>query len=88
MVESGVFHCRYIIKHDINSLRWYFFRAVHSVCLWDDKGPTKVYQALQDDILNFISNAQTVSISVKTNAVLEISNCPLAQHKLNLLGAS
>ena len=38
-------------------------RAVHSVCLWDDKGPTKVYQALQDDILNFISNAQTVSCS-------------------------
>ena len=34
------------------------------MCLWDDKGPTKVYQALQDDILNFISNAQTVSISV------------------------
>ena len=38
------------------------------MCLWDDKGPTKVYQALQDDILNFISNAQTVSIiSVQTN---------------------
>ena len=60
------------------------------MCLWDDKGPTKVYQALQDDILNFISNAQTVSIFVQINAVLEISDCPLARHGLpiNLLGAS
>jgi hypothetical protein len=38
------------------------FRAVHSVCLWDDKGPQKVYQALQDDILEFIKHAQNVSI--------------------------
>lgn len=37
------------------------FRAVHSVCLWDDKGPQKVYQALQDDILEFIRQAQAVS---------------------------
>ena len=43
-----------------NSLAIYF-RAVHSVCLWDDKGPQKVYQALQDDILEFIRQAQTVS---------------------------
>ncbi|KAL3882595.1 hypothetical protein ACJMK2_028922 [Sinanodonta woodiana] len=35
------------------------FWAVHSVCLWDDKGPTKVYQALQQDILEFIKHAQT-----------------------------
>lgn len=35
------------------------FWAVHSVCLWDDKGPQKVYQALQDDILEFIRQAQT-----------------------------
>ncbi|KAL4233301.1 Cullin-5 [Mactra antiquata] len=34
------------------------FWAVHSVCLWDDKGPQKVHQALQDDILEFIKHAQ------------------------------
>ncbi|GAB1607667.1 cullin-5-like [Argonauta hians] len=34
------------------------FWAVHSVCLWDEKGPQKVYQALQDDILEFIRQAQ------------------------------
>ncbi|CAG2254962.1 cullin-5-like [Mytilus edulis] len=35
------------------------FCAVHSVCLWDDKGPQKMYQALQDDILEFIQHAQS-----------------------------
>jgi len=34
------------------------FWSVHSVCLWDDKGPTKVHQALQEDILSFIKQAQ------------------------------
>lgn len=38
-----------------------FFSAVHSVCLWDDKGPQKMYKALQDDILDFIRHAQAVS---------------------------
>ncbi|KAJ8315497.1 hypothetical protein KUTeg_007647 [Tegillarca granosa] len=33
--------------------------AVHSVCLWDDKGPQKMYHALQEDILDFIRHAQT-----------------------------
>ncbi len=37
------------------------FRSVHSVCLWDDKGATKVHQALQEDILEFITQAQAVS---------------------------
>lgn len=36
-------------------------RAVHSVCLWDDRGPKKVHQALEDDILEFIKHAQNVS---------------------------
>lgn len=39
----------------------FFFSAVHSVCLWDDKGPQKMYKALQDDILDFIRHAQAVS---------------------------
>lgn len=40
---------------------FFFFSAVHSVCLWDDKGPQKMYKALQDDILDFIRHAQAVS---------------------------
>ncbi|XP_022241285.1 cullin-5-like isoform X2 [Limulus polyphemus] len=35
------------------------FWSVHSVCLWDDKGPPKVYGALQEDILDFIRQAQS-----------------------------
>ncbi|XP_074660838.1 cullin-5-like isoform X2 [Tubulanus polymorphus] len=34
------------------------FWAVHSVCLWDDKGASKVHTALQSDILDFIKQAQ------------------------------
>ncbi|CAE1156957.1 CUL5 [Acanthosepion pharaonis] len=43
-----------VTKSEWQGLFW----AVHSVCLWDDKGPQKVYQALQDDILEFIRQAQ------------------------------
>lgn len=45
---------------------YFFFSAVHSVCLWDDKGPQKMYKALQDDILDFIRHAQAVSAFFKT----------------------
>lgn len=35
-------------------------RDVHAVCLWDDKGPAKIHQALKEDILDFIKQAQAV----------------------------
>lgn len=35
------------------------FWLVHIVCLWDDKGPPKVYSNLQENILDFIRQAQT-----------------------------
>ena len=31
------------------------------MCLWDDKGPAKIHQALKEDILDFIKQAQAVS---------------------------
>ncbi|ESO09577.1 hypothetical protein HELRODRAFT_97655 [Helobdella robusta] len=34
------------------------FWSVHSVCLWDEKGASKVHKALHDDILWFIKGAQ------------------------------
>lgn len=37
------------------------FYSVHLVCLWDEKGPPKVKDALRDDIMDFIQRAQTVS---------------------------
>ena len=39
----------------------YLHRDVHAVCLWDDKGPAKIHQALKEDILEFIKQAQAVS---------------------------
>ena len=35
------------------------FYDVHLVCLWDDKGPTKLRDKLQEDIVQFIKQAQT-----------------------------
>ncbi|KAM7306181.1 cullin-5 isoform X1 [Ixodes scapularis] len=34
------------------------FWDIHAVCLWDERGPSKLYAALQEDILEFISIAQ------------------------------
>lgn len=46
-------------QEPVNRGEWQdLFWSVHSVCLWDDKGASKVYQALQEDILDFIKQAQ------------------------------
>lgn len=44
-----------------------FSRDVHAVCLWDDKGPAKIHQALKEDILDFIKQAQAVSFQLLAN---------------------
>ena len=41
-----------------------FDRDVHAVCLWDDKGPAKIHQALKEDILDFIKQAQAVRLGL------------------------
>lgn len=46
---------------DVLSLSRPSCRDVHAVCLWDDKGPAKIHQALKEDILDFIKQAQAVS---------------------------
>lgn len=35
------------------------FYDVHLVCLWDEKGPTQLRNHLQEDIVQFIKQAQT-----------------------------
>lgn len=35
------------------------FYDVHSICMWDDKGPIKIFDRLQEDILMFIQQAQS-----------------------------
>uniref|UniRef100_A0A1L8DX62 Cullin-5 n=1 Tax=Nyssomyia neivai TaxID=330878 RepID=A0A1L8DX62_9DIPT len=34
------------------------FYLIHLVCLWDEKGATKIYECLQEDIVSFIKQAQ------------------------------
>ncbi|XP_002737439.1 cullin-5-like [Saccoglossus kowalevskii] len=46
------------------------FWDVHSVCLWDDKGPGKVHKALQSDILDFINQAQGRVMSHQDDSAL------------------
>ncbi|XP_019639152.1 PREDICTED: cullin-5-like isoform X1 [Branchiostoma belcheri] len=46
------------------------FWDVHSVCLWDDKGPGKVHKALQDDILEFIKQAQQRTLTHQDDTAL------------------
>lgn len=43
----------------VNQAEWQdLFGAVHLVCLWDEKGPYKLRDALQQDIVMYISQAQ------------------------------
>ncbi|XP_077597144.1 cullin-5 isoform X2 [Stigmatopora nigra] len=51
---------------DLLSLR----RDVHAVCLWDDKGPAKIHQALKEDILDFIKQAQARVLSHQDDTAL------------------
>jgi len=50
-----------------------FFRSVHSVCLWDEKGAAKVHSALQQDIVDFIKDAQVVCVDI--SVIINISYC-------------
>lgn len=47
-------HQEPITRNEWQGLFW----DVHAVCLWDEKGPSKLYAALQEDILEFIRIAQ------------------------------
>ena len=43
----------------VSRVEWHdLFKLIHSVCLWDDKVPPKVYSALREDILEFIKQTQ------------------------------
>lgn len=50
-----------ILQLVLMSVFFHGLRDVHAVCLWDDKGPAKIHQALKEDILDFIKQAQAVS---------------------------
>ncbi|XP_039288554.1 cullin-5 [Nilaparvata lugens] len=46
------------------------FYSVHVVCLWDEKGPLKVKDALKEDIMDFIKRAQQRVLSHQEDQAL------------------
>lgn len=48
-------------QEPVTQNEWHeIFYSVHVVCLWDERGPPKVKDALKDDIMDFIKRAQQV----------------------------
>lgn len=46
-------------QEPVSPVEWQeLFYDVHLVCLWDEKGPTKLRDHLQEDIVQFIKQAQ------------------------------
>ncbi len=51
-------------QEPVSQLQWQeLFYAVHSVVCWDEKGPAKIYDCLQEDIVAFIKQAQSRVLS-------------------------
>jgi cullin-5 len=51
-------------QESINRSEWQdLFYSIHQVCSWDEKAAAKIYKALQENILDFIRQAQQVQQS-------------------------
>nr|XP_023664828.1 cullin-5-like isoform X1 [Paramormyrops kingsleyae] len=58
-------------QETVTKQQWFdLFSDVHAVCLWDDKGPAKIHQALKDDILDFIKQTQVRVLSQQDDPAL------------------
>uniref|UniRef100_A0A8C7D541 Cullin-5 n=1 Tax=Oncorhynchus kisutch TaxID=8019 RepID=A0A8C7D541_ONCKI len=58
-------------QESVTKQQWFdLFSDVHAVCLWDDKGPAKIHQALKADILDFIKQAQVRVLSHQDDTAL------------------
>ncbi|KAL4829610.1 hypothetical protein H8958_006161 [Nasalis larvatus] len=58
-------------QESVTKQQWFdLFSDVHAVCLWDDKGPAKIHQALKEDILEFIKQAQARVLSHQDDTAL------------------
>ncbi len=46
-------------QEPVNKSEWHdLFYTVHTVCMWDEKAAQKIFKALQDNIADFIRQAQ------------------------------
>lgn len=58
-------------QESVTQNEWHeLFYSVHLVCLWDEKGPPKVKDALKDDIMDFIKRAQQRVLSHQEDQAL------------------
>lgn len=58
-------------QEPVSQAEWQeLFYDVHLVCLWDEKGPTKLYDHLQQDIVQFIKQAQARVLSHRQEEAL------------------
>lgn len=61
-------------QETVSQTEWHdLFYNVYTVCLWDEKGPTKVRDALQEDIMDFIRQAQQVRIYLILSYIYKLS---------------
>jgi hypothetical protein len=78
-------------QEPVTHLEWQeLFYSVHLVCLWDEKGPPKVKDALKDDIMEFIKEAQQVihillAVEHRSCADIVCTHCELEAKYLQLL---
>lgn len=49
-------------QESVTQAEWQDLFYSVQVCLWDDKGPPKLRDALQEDIMDFIQQAQQVRV--------------------------
>ncbi|KAL5285463.1 CUL5 family protein [Megaselia abdita] len=59
--EMGPIVEKLLKQEDVSPKEWQqLFYGVHSVCMWDDKGPSKIFDWLKKDIVTFIKQAQRI----------------------------
>ncbi|KAG7259060.1 hypothetical protein CRUP_030046 [Coryphaenoides rupestris] len=83
-------------QEPVTKQQWFdLFSDVHAVCLWDDKGPAKIHQALKEDILDFIKQAQADDTALLKAYIAEwrkfFTQCdilpkPFCQLEITLMG--
>lgn len=65
LIPKSSFFCFIVLVfQELHLLLKLLSSAVYSICFLDDKGPTNIYKALQDDILDLTNHSLTVSFNI------------------------
>ena len=58
-------------QEPVSKTEWQdIFWSVHTVCMWDDRGPLKLHECLKRDVLNFIQQCQAEVMSHQEDQAL------------------